>query len=156
MSLNATIDVGGKTFPLVYCRSDLMQKADNTGRPSSGVHGGEIWIVIGGTADDTFGSWIADPTKKQDGTITLFKDTKFKEIEFKGAYLTVMFESFIDEEDIGDQARRTSFLYDSGIINHALNLAREVHNRTQMSYVIVCKISAEKIKIDGVPHDNKW
>jgi hypothetical protein len=159
MSFKATIDVGGKTFELIHCESVLEQKTDPAGRPSSGVHGGHIWIAVEGTDDDTFGSWVTDPTKKQDGTITFFKidqDSKFKEIEFKGAYLTLMIESFITDEDISDLARREYFSASIPDIEDGYIIMREVQDRTQMSYIIVCRLSAEKIKIDGVDHDNKW
>ncbi len=159
MSFKATIDVGGKTFELIHCESILDQKTDNAGRPSSGVQGGRLWIVVEGTDDDTFGSWVTDPTKKQDGTITFFKidqDSKFKEIEFKGAYLTLMVESFITDDEVSDLAKREYFSSDEPYLQAAYDLMKEVQNRTQMSYVIVCRLSAEKIKIDGVDHDNKW
>lgn len=159
MSFKATIDVGGKSFELIHCESILDQKTDPGGRPSSGVHGGHIWIAVEGTDDDTFGSWITDPTKKQDGTITFYKidqDSKFKEIEFKGAYLTLMVESFITEEDVIDLARREGIHADVEEVQAAYDIMNEVQNRTKMSYIIVCRLSAEKIKIDGVDHDNKW
>jgi hypothetical protein len=159
MSFKATIDVGGKTFELIHCESILTQKTDSAGRPSSGVHGGHIWIGVEGTDDDTFGSWVSDPTKKQDGTITFFKidqDSKFKEIEFKGAYLSLMVESFITDEDISDSSKREYIHADIEEIQAAYELMNEIQKRTQMSYVIICRLSAEKIKIDGVDHDNKW
>ncbi len=159
MSFKATIDVGGKSFELIHCESVLEQKSDNQGRPVSGVHGGYIWIVVEGTDDDTFGSWITDPTKKQDGTIIFYRidqDSKFKEIEFKGAYLTLMIESYISEEDLSDLSRREYIRSTTPEIQQAYDLMNEVQNRTGISYVIVGKLSAEKIKIDGVDHDNKW
>ncbi|MBS1948748.1 MAG: hypothetical protein JST47_13375 [Bacteroidetes bacterium] len=161
MSFKATIDVGGKTFELVHCESILEQKTDSAGRPSSGVHGGHIWIVVEGTADDTFGSWVTDPTKKQDGTITFFKidqDSKFKEIEFKGAYLTYLIESFITDEDASDPKRLSGdeLNFDYKPVEIGFEILESVQKRTNMSYLILCRLSAEKIKIDGVDHDNKW
>ncbi len=159
MSFKATISVGGKKFDLIYCDSKLEQKSDNSGRPASGVAGGILWLIMDGTDDDTFGTWATDPTKKQDGTITFYRidqDSKFKEIEFKGAYLTDLVESFIIEEDIGDIFKTEYFIFNDAVRHEIYDLIKETQNRTGTSYVIFCRLSAEKIKIDGVEHDNKW
>jgi len=152
MSFKATLDIGDKTFDLMYCESKLEQKTDLFGRPASGVRGGSLWMMIKGTSDDTFSAWAVDPTKQQDGTITFFRidqDAKFKRIEFKNAYLTDLVESFIADEDLSHLERR-------GIPDAQSKLIMQIQQRTRTSYIIFCNISAEKIKIDGVEHDNKW
>ncbi len=152
MSFKATLDIEDKTFELIYCASQLEQKTDGLGRPASGVRGGSIWLAIKGTSDDTFSAWASDPAKQQDGSITFFRfdqDAKFKKIEFKNAYLTDLVESFIAEEEFSREESRS--MDDA----HA-RLIRQIQQRTKISYIILCNISAEKIKIDGVEHDNKW
>lgn len=158
MSFKANLQVDGKDFELLECVCELSQKHDSSGRPASGVNAGFIRFIIEGTDDDTFGSWIADPTKKKDGKITLFRidqDSKFKEIEFTGGYLFVLSESFVIDGDLG------MFDDDDPVFTDAAQhiVYRDVIRyqfRSRMSHVMLGKISAEKIKIDGVEHNNRW
>ena len=160
MSFKATISVGGKTFDLIYCDSQLEQEFDSNNRPISGVVGGRIRVILDGTDDDTFGSWACDPTKKQDGTITFYRinqNSKFKEIEFKGAYLMHLVESFIVDDDIEDVFRTEEYYYaHNEELRKSYELVRAIQRKTGTSYVIFCQLSAEKVKIDGLEHDNKW
>jgi Hemolysin coregulated protein Hcp (TssD) len=159
MSFKAIISVGGKNFDLIFCESWLDQKLDKSGRPISGVIGGQIKIIMDGTEDDTFESWVTDPNKKQDGVITFYhidQNSKFKEIEFKGAYLTKMNHSFIVEDDIANIFHSEVASYAEFIGYDDFKLIKGVQRTTGISFVIFCTLSAEKIKIDGVEHDNKW
>ncbi|HVM86766.1 MAG TPA: type VI secretion system tube protein TssD [Puia sp.] len=159
MSFKAILDVGGKTFDLLYCSSEVFQKTDSSGRPVSGVHAGYIWFVIEGTDDDTFSSWASDPTKKQDGTVTFYRidqDSTFKKIEFKGAYLNILIESFIVDEDISDPMRWGYLVSDLKLLEEIYELIKDIQVHSNTSYAIFFRLSAEKVKIDGVDHDNKW
>jgi len=157
MPHKATLKIDGKTFDILELKPVLEQKFDKRGRPSSGVRGGYFDVLLEGAADDTFASWITSPTKKRDGTITLYRDdqeSKYKEIEFTGAYLTRWAESFmIDEDAVIDNGSLEGFMPREQEIRSKLALFQ---SRTQSSYVMYFEISAEKVKIDGVEHDNKW
>ncbi len=158
MSFKCTLQVADKTFEVLECNVWLNQKFDKNGRPASGVQGGNIILLLEGSDDDTLGTWMADPTKKQDGVITFFRidqDSKSKELEFKGGYAITLIESFIADDDVSmipeleiatdDEQGRAKY---SRILNF--------HRRTNNSYVIYFQISAQKIKVDGVEHDNRW
>jgi hypothetical protein len=157
MPYKTILKIDGKEFEVLELNSVLEQKYDKKGRPSSGVKGGYFDVIMEGTADDTFASWITTPTKKKDGTFTLYKDdedSKFKEIEFKSAYLTRLSESFVVDEDINFENRILHRFIDRE--QQIRELLFAFQSRTQMSYIMYCEITAEKIKIDGVEHDNKW
>jgi len=157
MSFRADLSINGKTYEVLEFSSHLEQKYDNKGKPGSGVKGGQLIIIIAGTADDTFSSWAADPTKKNDGTVTLYRidqNSKFKEYKFSGAYITKLCESFIVDNDINSQDRAIRFKSEE--VEHVYEKVMGFHQRTQMSYVMYCEISAGKVTIDGVDHDNKW
>lgn len=157
MAFKADLDLNGKTYEVLEFNSAFDQKHDNKGKPGSGVKGGLITIIIAGTADDTFSSWATDPTKTNDGTITLYRidqNSKFKEYKFSGAYITKLCESFIVDNDIDYQSRAVRFRNVDIEFDYIQTLS--FHQRTQMSYVMFCEISAGKITIDGVDHDNKW
>jgi hypothetical protein len=162
MSFKATIEVDSKTFDLMECTCKLQQKYDSSGKPASGIRGGILDLIMHGTDDDTFYSWMHDPTKKQDGKITIFRidqGSKFKEIEFKNAYIISIAESFIEDEQIGylDREHLINSLASDGLVN--ITVYQDVvacQTRTNSSYLIYCSISAEIVKIDGVEHNNKW
>jgi hypothetical protein len=162
MSFKATLDIGGKSFELMECNCKLQQKYDSSGKPASGVRGGIIDLIMQGSDDDTFYSWMHEPTKKQDGKITLFRidqESKFKEIEFKNAYIITIAESFIVDEQIGylDREHMIDSLRIDGMVR--INVYQDLltcQTRTNRSYLIYCELSAEVVKIDGVEHNNKW
>ncbi|MDJ1503001.1 type VI secretion system tube protein TssD [Xanthocytophaga agilis] len=168
MSFKGEFKVAGNTYEVIQCHVPLSQKYDQRGRPSSGVHSGRIRIMLDGTADGALGSWMADPTKKQDGQILFYRtdqvDTVFKEVAFEGAYLMTLIESFtLDNES------SSSLLLETELINTDIgpdetkdgeslkNSFRDLlgcQQRTGRSYCMLLRISAEKIKIDGVEHTN--
>ena len=158
MSFTATLDLGGQKYELQECRCGFKQKRDILGRPESGVSGGIIRLLLEVNEDDTFATWIANPKKKENGKITLYRidqESKFKQIEFEGAYLVNLVESFVSDGELNmlewegtefaDEDMKGTFEF---IMDHQL--------RTRKSYIIYCRISAEKLKIDGVEHDNRW
>lgn len=153
MSFKATLDIGDKTFDLLYCASVLQQLTDASGKPVSGVRGGMISLIIQGSDDDSLATWATDPTKQQDGKITFFRidqDATFKKIEFKSAYLTNMIESFVADDEPFHLEREIPNAEDQ------YKLIIQIQQRTRSSYIVYCNISSEKISVDGVDHDNKW
>jgi type VI secretion system TssD-like protein len=157
MPFKATLKIDENSYTVLELSSTLEQNYDKRGKPVSGVKGGLIQLLIEGTADDTFASWITHPETQKDGTITIDPDdpkSKFKKYEFKNAYMTRLNESFIVDPDVALQGRiLPSFIEREQEVREKLFFFQ---TRTQMSYVMYCEISAEKITIDGVDHDNKW
>ena len=158
MSFKAELDIGGKIFELRECRCSLRQVRDIQGKPDSGVRGGIIKMLFEGTEDDTFSSWICDPLKKESGSITLYRidqESKFKQIEFEGAYLVNLIESFVTDNDISRLEWEEMAVADNDL-RDTFEFIMENHLRTRSGYLVFCRISAEKIKIDGIKHDNRW
>lgn len=159
MSFKAILTLGDQTFNLIECTSALTQNVDKKGRPVSGVSAGRIRMIVEGTDEDTIPRWATDKLKKMDGKITFYKiweqDSKFKEIEFKGAYVTNFVESFFGDEE--------PEMYDEDALEYANEtLQREnkrltsLHKLLNMSYLFMLWVSAEKLKIDGIEHSNNW
>jgi Hemolysin coregulated protein Hcp (TssD) len=166
MSFKCELKVADKTFEVIQCLLPVSQRRNQRGRPASGVRAEEIELILEGTDDGTLSTWMADPTKKQDGNITFFRidqDSRFKEIDFEGAYMMTLVEYFtvgnrtadflgmqtdyfspeVDDIEVADDALKKS-----------LNRLLYSQARTGMSYCTLVRISAERIKIDGVEHQN--
>jgi hypothetical protein len=159
MSYKVDLDLDGKTFEVLRCLCRCEQKFDNSGTPSSGVSGGALSLLIAGTSEDTFASWISDPQKTMDGTITFsVQDSPYKKIEFKSAYITKLNESFNAEGEFDNNPlERTSTKFADDMANEFIfEQVLHYQNRLRMSYIMQCTISAEVITIDGVEHDNHW
>ncbi len=166
MSFRAELCVAGKTYNVYSCKSKFSQPMGNNGRPSSGVYGGFIAFTLEGTDDDALWDWIGDPVRKQDGTITFYRidqDSKFKEIEFKGAYAITLCESFCESSQVADLIESFEDLFSTDMTSNEEYLNRGVivdkhlinfHKRTRISYCKYFQISAERIKVDGVEHEN--
>lgn len=159
MSFKAILSLEGKDYSLLECRCVLDQQRDNIGKPASGVTGGTLHLIMEDTNDDIFGFWIADPEKKHDGKIILNRidqESKFKEITFKGAYLIDLMESFAVSDLYADNYESKSIYLFNNDLRQTYDVITEHQLRTGSSYVLYCKISSEKITIDGIEHDNKW
>lgn len=168
MSFKAELSVAGRTYKVYACYSSFEQSVGANGRPSSGVKGGKINFILEGTDDMALWDWIGDPTKKQDGVVTFYRidqDSKFKELEFKGAYAMSLAESFCVEgqvqqlmeifEQTADLDLNNEDEYSAKMVASNKRLAR-FHHRSRIAYCLYLYISAEKIKIDGVEHENRW
>ncbi len=167
MSFKADLQVAGNTYSVVQCHIPITQKYDQKGKPSSGVHSGQIKVILEGTDDGALGSWMADPTKKQDGKLTFYRidqESVFKEIEFEGAYMMTLIEHFttgtelvqslLMEEDIVSVDITASDDEDAKQMKFNHSVLRNCQHRTGMSYCMMVSLTAEKIKIDGVEHQN--
>ncbi len=167
MSFKGEFKVAGNTYSIIECGVPLQQKYDQKGKPASGVHSGRIRLILEGTDDGTLGNWMADPTKKQDGKLTFFRvdqDSTFKEVEFEGAYIITLMENFtldvemskallLEEGTLSQDVGKTDAEDQIRFKKNIKTLFASQH-RTQMSYCMLIELTAEKIKIDGVEHQN--
>src|SRR4051812_6274337 len=97
MSFIATLEIEDKKFDVLECISEVNQEIDRKGKTISVVKGGNIRLVILGSDDELIPVWASDKTKKHDGKITMMgldMESKYKEIEFKDAYVTWYAESY--------------------------------------------------------------
>lgn len=156
MAFKATLTIEDKPFHMLEFWSHLKQKTNEKGKPVSDVYGGILEFVLVGTNDDTIPMWAADKTKTHDGTIVLYQwsqTEKFREISFKKAYVTFFAESYkVDIDNDFDEWFNFIDLDD----NRLSKMTQRIHKEFSMSYLFTVGISAEKITIDGIDHDNRW
>lgn len=158
MSFQATVEIGSTTFSLEYYRSKFKQAEELNGKPAPEVRGGEIWIIVEASEDDTFSSWISDATASKSGTINLYtydqEEQVFKKIEFSGAYITHFMEWYANEQDLGNDDK--SFIVNFKDVSTLDKQCLKIQKSTGKNHLIAAVISAEKICIDGVNHINDW
>lgn len=154
MSFSYNLHVEEKDFPLLALEYYLVQKYQENGKPSGGVQGGRIRILLE-IQDDTFmNSWMFDYKATHDGTITMYRideASKYKEIKFTKAYMVGLAESFsvgTDPALLDASSFPTQYEVYQWITSQQEKLKK--------SFVMYCEFSAETIKVDGVSHDNKW
>ena len=156
MASTVDLDLDGKSFKVLKCLCKCKQLFDQNGNPGSGVNGGSISLLIEGSADDDFASWMCNRQAK-DGTINFsIDDSSFKKIEFKNGFLVKMHESFHAEGMIKLDRWDRFTVFEDVEENYMYNQVLDYQQRSGMSYLMQCSISAEKISIDGVDHDNIW
>ena len=157
MASTVTLDLEDKSFEVLKCLCRCEQKYDQNGSPASGVSGGNLSLLLAGTGDDDFASWIVDPGQTKSGTITFSIDgSSFKKIEFENAFIVKLHESFRAEgrQNLNRWDRYTVF--DNMAENFIYEQVLDYQQRSGINYMIQCSISAGKISIDGVDHDNNW
>lgn len=96
MSFKSELVVDNKTFSARRFITTIFRKTDSKGRPAS-MPQWAILVRLDAIDDTTLTSWMIDPSKQQDGKITIYKidqDTKLKEIEFKKGYCTYLNDTF--------------------------------------------------------------
>ena len=166
MSFQATLTVEGKSFNVLQCAHQLVQKSNN-GKPASGVRGGIIYVIIEGTDEDLLGDWATGPTTKKNGDITfdrIDQQSTLSKLEFEEAYATLYFEFMasnsisadailvtLDEMADWDLTNEDDFM--KRVIAYTKTLVKFVE-RTRVSNCILLRLSASKIKLDGVEHKN--
>jgi hypothetical protein len=156
MASTVSLDLDGKTFKVLKCLCKTEQQFDQTGSPASGVTGGSVSLLMEGSADDDFASWMCDKQPK-DGTINFSIDgASFKKIEFKNGFLVKMHESFHAEGAPKHDRFDRLTEYDDISENYMYDQIIDYQDRSKMGYMMQCSISAEKVSIDGVDHDNLW
>lgn len=157
MASKVNLDMDGKTFSVLKCLCKCDQQFDQNGNPASGVSGGKISLLLPGTEDDDFASWMCDFSRPKDGTITFsIDDSSFKKIEFKNAFLVKLHESFHGEGQPNLNRWDRMAEFDDVAEDFIYEEVLDYMQRSGISYMVQCSISAEKITIDGVDHDNGW
>ncbi|MGO3183379.1 MAG: type VI secretion system tube protein TssD [Aequorivita sp.] len=127
MSFLSTLILDGEELNLLDCSFTFTQGIDYTGRPSEKPRGGQMRLLIEGTAKTDFLEWMIQPNLTKKGTITFYRrDTMsgLKKIEFNGAHCIEYTESF------------------NAVDNEPLK--------------IFLLISAEEIKVKGTSFKNNW
>ncbi len=156
MASTVSLDLDGNTFQVLKCLCKCDQQFDQNGNPASGVAGGKISLLLEGSAEDDFASWMCDQQPK-DGTITFsIDDSSFKKIEFKNGFLVKMHESFHSENVVKLNRWDRFTEFDDVAENYIYEEVLDYQQRSGISYMVQCSISAEKVTIDGVDHDNHW
>ena len=113
------------------------------------------------------GAWATGPTTKKDGDITfdrIDQKSTLQKLEFQEAYATLYYEFMssqyinaqaifeaITETQITDLTNENDFLM--RIINNTKTILRFAE-RTRISNCILLRLSAGKIKLDGIDHQN--
>jgi hypothetical protein len=158
MSFKATINIDNKEFDVLACISEMGQNINETGKATSSVRGGDLRLTLRGEGDDdTFQAWALDKEKKYSGSITFFKldgAAKFREIKFDGGYITWFAESFMPGED--DENYEDAIVFQDDFDEEMFEMVKKAHEEFGSDYLMLCKISAQKISIDDVEHDNHW
>lgn len=166
MSFQATLTVEGKNFNVLQCNHIMSQKAEK-GKPTSGVRGGTIILVLDGTDEDVLGNWATGATVKKDGEIVferIDQQSTLQKLEFQEAFATLYFEfmssKYINAEAVFESIANTQamdltneneFIY--RVITNTKTILRFAE-RTRISNCILLRLSAAKIKLDGIEHKN--
>jgi len=127
MSFLSTLILDDEELNLLDCSFTFTQGIDYTGRPSEKPRGGQMRLLIEGTAKTDFLEWMIQPNLTKKGTITFYRrDTMsgLKKVEFSGAHCIEYTESF-----------------------------NSVDNEPLKIFLI---ISAEEIKVKGTTFKNNW
>lgn len=127
-----------QTYGVITCEYVLSQKTDETGRPTGMVRSGLIQVLLVGGEDELLASWATDSNKQLDGTLTFYfiqEESVFKEVKFEGGYCVTYREYFLP---MGNGV--TSIRPPTGLASYCTEIA----------------VSAAKLTVDGMAHDNGW
>ena len=97
MSFLSTLILDDEELNLLDCSFTFTQGMDYTGRPSEKPRGGQIRLLIEGTAKTDFLEWMISPSLTKKGSITFYRrDTMagLKKVEFQEAHCVEYSESF--------------------------------------------------------------
>ncbi|GAB3318786.1 hypothetical protein GCM10027299_10710 [Larkinella ripae] len=167
MSFKATLTVEGKSFNVLQCSHFLKQKSER-GKVTSGVRGGSITLIIDSSDEELFGSWATSPTAKKNGEIVfnrIDQQSALQKLEFEDAYALFYFElmasDYISNIDAILDVSEDVYALDLTEINLYLNRLTSATKtilrfaeRTRVSNCILLRLSAAKIKLDGIDHQN--
>lgn len=105
MALHGSLKIGGRTYGVVECFYEFTQAVDETGKPTSRPHGGEITIVIPSTNDDDmfFYNWMFHKSEVKAGILRFClysNDNKrsYKTVSFANAYCIELKDYFNDHD----------------------------------------------------------
>lgn len=167
MSFKATLTVEGKSYNVLQCTHILKQKIER-GKVTSGVRGGSITLIIDSTDEEIFGSWATSPTAKKNGEIVfdrIDQQSSLQKLEFEDAYAIFYFELMASEymnnvdalidtfHDLFATDETSANPFVDRMVNSTNNMLRFV-KRTGVSNCILLRLSASKIKLDGIEHKN--
>lgn len=127
-SYSAEFVVSGKVFTVLTCEYSLSQPTDSRGRASAGVRSGLIRISIVGTDYGVLTEWAINPKKSMSGNF-IFRDLMggtFKTLSFEKGYCVSYREIFTPHDGVA-----AAYTFDLGI-------------------------TAAKMYMNGVLHDNQW
>jgi hypothetical protein len=128
MSFKARLELGGKKFDLLHCSYTFRREVDAKGRPSSGVNGGTVQLEVEST-DDT-------------SVLDSMVGNVYKAIKGK-----VVFQ----KRDEDAKMKELEF-EDAYIIQYSEALDSVGSNPMTINFVL----SARKLKIGTVEHENDW
>lgn len=157
MSFKAVLSLEEKDFEVLECISEMEQVIDAKGKAVSAVRAGDLRLVLHGTGEETLPGWALNKDKKYNGSITfqrMDQQSKFRQISFENGYVTWFAESFMaaDVNENYDDA----LVFEDGFDEQMYNMVKKAHKAFGADYLMICKISAQKITIDEVSHDNRW
>ncbi len=95
----ATLNINGHPADLeiLHTRYNLHRAPDPTGRPAVEILGGEIYLDLYSSDDNSFFEWMATPQVLKSGSITFYRDDEvdaiLRTLQFTDAYLTGFGES---------------------------------------------------------------
>ena len=124
-SFNAILQVEGGEFDVLSCNFSFGQATDDKGRPASKVQAGNIFVQIITSDDTALIGWMIDPYKKTSGSIV------FKKIDEDSTLKEVKFEDA-----------------------YCVGYSESFNSTSASSMTISLNISARKIEISGVAHEN--
>jgi len=128
MAFKATLTFSGKDYDVLQCSYSLHRDVDPKGRPTSGIYGGKIDIVVESNQDTSvIEAMVNNQFKTVTGKLIIKKqdeDAKMKEISFTDGYIIYFSEGM---NAYSDSPMTLSF-----------------------------QISARQIKIGDADHENDW
>lgn len=167
MSFRATLTVEGKSYNVLQCSHFLKQNRER-GKVTSGVRGGSITLIIDSTDEEIFGSWATSPTAKKNGELVFDRvdqQSALQKLEFEDAYAIFYFE-FMASEYVYNVDAILDIMHDIYTLDEggkldvldrytaATNTMLNFVKRTGLSNCILLRLSAAKIKLDGIDHRN--
>jgi hypothetical protein len=167
MSFKATLTVDGKSFNVLQCSHFLKQKSER-GKVTSGVRGGAITLILDSTDEELFGSWATGPTAKKNCEIVfdrIDQQSALQKLEFEDAYALFYFElmasrNLSDVEailEVSNDVLSFDLTEKNLYLDRLFSATKTLLNfagRTQVSNCILLRLSAAKIKLDGIDHQN--
>lgn len=167
MSFKAKLTVEGKSFDVLQCAHFLKQKSER-GKVTSGVRGGAITLILDGTEDELLGSWATSPKAKKSGEIVferIDQRSTLQKLEFEDAYALFYYELMSSRalSDVSaildvssdiisfDQTEKNQL--EERFIDATRTILRFA-DRTRNANCILLRLSASKIKLDGIEHKN--
>lgn len=110
MSFRATLSFEGKEYDVIKCHYSFEREVDSKGRPSSGLYGGKIHIMVESTTDTSLIEKMSTQFKPNTGTVTFKKndeDSKMKDLKWENGYIVDYKEGI---EIVGEIPMATEFV----------------------------------------------